>query len=417
MDVLIKKCTIIDSDSPHNGKQYDVLIEKGIISKISKNITNDNAKLIEGSKLFVSPGWVDIGAITGEPGEEHRDTIRSTLNSAAKGGFTQVCLMTNKHTPIDSTSLVKYVQTKESDHAVTCHTIGALTQHLLGKDLSEMIDMNQAGAVGFSDGLNSIQEDGMISRALQYSRSFDGLIIHHPGNENFYAHSHIHEGDVSTSLGLTGMPSVAEAIMIDRDIQLVEYTGGKMLLHLISSKEGVAKIKASKSANLFASVSYQNLIEIDEDVALFDANRKVLPPLRDKNDRSSLLRGVNTGVIDVICSNHVPLDQEAKKKEFTYAEFGAIGLQTCGLHMMQILEPRVMVNSLAINPRKILGMPSATIEESKIAEITIWDTDSSYEFTARENESLSGNSPYLGATFPGRIIGIINNKKNILSIS
>lgn len=417
MDVLIKKCIIVDPQSTNNGKIRDVLVEKGILTKIAKNIPNTSAKIVEGEKLHVSPGFVDVGAITGEPGEEHRDTLQTTLSAAGKGGFTQLCLMTNKHTPLDNASLVNLILSRTLGKVITCHVIGAMTQALEGKDLTEMVDMHEAGAIAFCDGLNSIKNDGLLSRALLYSKGFDGLIMHHPGNETFYQNAHIHEGVVSTSIGMTGIPSVAEAIMVERDIQLQEYTEGKLLLHLISTKEAVNKLKSFKRDNLFASVSYHNLIETDEDVANFDTNRKVLPPLREKGDRSSLLKAVKNGTIDMISSNHVPLDEEAKKKEFPYAEFGAIGLQTCILQLLEVLDPESIVRMMSINPRKILGLSESVILEGNMADLSIWDAGRNYQFVNRENASLSSNSPYLDMQFSNTVIGIINNKKNVLHYS
>ncbi len=411
MSFLIKDCTIIDPRSSYHKKKVDLLIEKGQITQVAKNISPKKAKVIEGKKLMVSPGWMDIGVQTGEPGLEQRDRLSNTLNAAAAGGYTRIALFSNDVQPFDHSSGISFIHEKTREHAVHCHVIGALSQKLQGTEISEMMDMHESGAIGFSDGLHPIKSTGLLERALQYSQSINVPIIHQPEDPSLAKSAQIHEGEVSTSLGMKGIPDIAESIMIDRDLELLKYTGGKLLTHLVSTEKGLEHIKKDKknlTDQLFVSVSYQNLLETEEHLLGFDANRKVSPPLRSKSDCKALNKAVENDLIDVICSNHVPIEREGKLKEFVYAEGGALGLQTCGLSMLELFDAEVIANKMSINPRKIFKLDPALIEKGQIAELTIWSGKEDYVFTEQENQSKSRNSPFFGKNYQNKIIGVFS---------
>ncbi len=414
MVILLKKATIIDPRSKFHGKKQDILIEKGIITKIASNITSKKAKIIDDKHLHVSPGWVDIGVHTGEPGLEHRDILETTLNTAAAGGFTRIAIFSNEAHPIDQSSTISFIKDRSSKSPVHCHAIGALSQQLKGEAITEIIDMHHAGSIGFSDGLHAVQKAGLLERALHYVKAVDSIVIHRPNDKTLSLHSQMHEGTVSTTLGVPGMPDIAESIMIDRDIELLKYTDSKLLIHLVSSQKGIQHLKKEKKNlenKLFASVSYHNLIETDETLSDFDVNRKLSPPLRTNNDKSALIKAVESDLIDIICSNHVPIEIEGKEKEFIYAEKGAIGLQTCGPSLLEFLEPSKLVEKMSINPRKIFNLPEAHIAKDEKAELTLWVSNSKSQFDQSKNKSLSRNSPFFGKIFSHKIIAIISDGK------
>ena len=411
MSFLIKDCTIIDPRSSHHKKKVDLLIEKGQITRVAKNITSKKAKVIEGKKLMVSPGWMDVGVQSGEPGLEQRDRLSNTLKAAAAGGYTRIALFSNDAQPFDHSSGISFIHEKTKEHPVHCHVIGALSQKLKGTEISEMMDMHESGAIGFGDGLHPIENTGLLERALQYSQSINVPIIHQPEDPSLAKSAQMHEGEVSTSLGMKGIPDIAESIMIDRDIELVKYTGGKLLTHLVSTEKGLEHIKKDKknlAGQLFVSVSYQNLLETEEQLISFDSNRKLTPPLRSKSDCKALNKAVENNLIDVICSNHIPIEREGKLKEFVYAEGGALGLQTCGLSMLEIFDAELIVGKMSINPRKIFQLDPALIEKGENAELTIWSDKEDYTFSEQENHSKSRNSPFFGKKYQNKIVGVIS---------
>lgn len=418
MVILLKKATIVDPLSKYNGKRQDILIEKGVITKIGASISSKKAKIVNAKNLHVSPGWVDIGVFTGEPGLEHRDVLSTTLDSAGAGGYTRIAIFSNDAHPIDQSSTISFIKDRSSSSPIHCHSIGALSQKLEGEEITELIDMHHAGAIAFSDGLHSIQKAGLLERALHYVKAVDSIIIHRPNDKTLSLHSQMHEGDVSTSLGVPGMPDIAESIMIDRDIEILKYTDSKMLIHLVSSQKGIQHLKKEKKAmpdQLFASVSYHNLIETDESLSDFDVNRKLSPPLRTNTDKSALIKAVESDLIDIICSNHVPVEIEGKEKEFIYADNGALGLQTCAASLLEIIDHETLVSKLAINPRKIFNLPAATIEKGATAELSLWATKTDFEFTNNDNKSLSRNSPFFGKTFKNKVIGVVSQDSLVLA--
>ncbi len=410
--MLLKNITIIDKASPYHLQKKDILIQAGKIVSIANNLNAKDEKIIDGKDLYVSIGWVDIGATGGEPGHEHRETFDSLTQAAAAGGYTHVAIFPNNNPPTQSKSEVQYIIQKTASNVVNILPIGALSHGCEGVDISEMIDMHHAGAIGFSDGMIPVQNSGLMLRAIDYATTIDGLIINRPYDSKIHKDAQIHEGEISAQLGMVGMPTIAETLMLQRDIQLLEYTQSRLHTYGISTDQSVENIKDAKrnKLNITASVCVANLCFTDDSLLGFDSNYKMMPPLRDAENQKSLIKGLKTGIIDCIVSAHMPWDIEEKNKEFTYAQFGIINLQTAFSMMMTYakgLDMEVMIEKITVNPRMILGIPMATIQENSIVDLTIFSPTQEWHYHQENNQSIANNSPLLGKTLKGKVIGIV----------
>ena len=419
MRLLLKKLTVLDKNSPHHQEKVSILIENGIITKIGKSIRiTKNVKTIEFKNATASIGWLDIGTQIGEPGYEHRETLESVAAAAARGGFTELACFPNTKPTIHTKSEVQYIKNNTKESIVNFHPVGAVSKDCLGEEMSDMIDLHHAGAIAFSDGRRSIQDNGMLMRALDYVRSFNGLIINHPHDKSIARNGMVHEGMMSTSLGIPGIADMSESIQVERDLSLRNYTDSKIFVHNISSKDSVQKIRSAKAVekkNVYSSVPYLNLIFNDSAIEQFDANYKVLPPLRDESDRTSLIEGLKDGTIDCITTNHKPVEIESKHLEFSRSSYGAIGLETCfaaiTTHLKKALTVRQIVQSLAYKSREAIGLAIPTINVDAPANITIFDPDQEWTYDKKSIRSKSSNSPFINQTFTGKVLAVVNNKK------
>ena len=419
--MLIKNATIISPASTHHQKKRDILIKKGTIIQIKARIDEKAKQTIDLKGACVSPGWLDIGVHTGDPGFEQREDMKTVTRAAAAGGYTGIVSWPNTHPVIDGRSEVLYLKNESRKGPVECFPIGAISENCEGKDITEMYDMNAAGAVAFSDGLNSIQNAGMMLRALQYVKAFDGLVINHPCDASIAGDGQIHEGLVSTSLGMKGIPHMAEEVMVQRDIYLAEYTNSRLHLANLSTAGSVELVRRAKKrgVQVTASVALMNLIFEDEVIEEFDTNVKVWPPLREATDRKALLKGIQDGTIDLLSSNHTPLEEEAKKLEFPYADYGAIGLETSYAaiqsHLGKLLSSENFVQLLAIAPREILRLSIPKVVEGEPANLTLFDPKAKWVFSTGDIRSRSRNTPFLGETFTGKVLGVIKGKEVYLN--
>lgn len=412
---LLKNAKIIQAKSEYNNSRKDILIKNGQIVKIADSIKEPKAQVIESKNLHVSPGWVDVGTVHGEPGFEHRESLESLSRCAASGGFTALAVFPNTKPVIDNKSSVQYLINKSKDQLVSLYPVGAISKACEGKEITEMIDMYHNGAIAFSDGQKSLQSSGLLLRALEYVKIMNGLVIHHSNDSGISNGNDIHEGQVSTSLGLKASPSLSEYLSVERDLHLNEYANSRLLLHNLTTSLSIEKLKAQNSKSVSASVSYLNLCKTDESIASFNVNYKVNPPLRSEEDRESLQKAVNKGIIDIICSNHVPLEEELKKKEFVYAEAGAIGLQTVfaalNTYASSISVNRI-VKCLSSNPRSILGLDDAHIEVDANVDICIFDPELNWKLDEKTNQSKSRNSPFWNTELNGKVLGVIKGKQS-----
>lgn len=421
MNLLIKQATIVDSNSSHNGRVVDILIEKGIITQIKKSITPEKGiKTVEADGLHVSAGWLDMQVNFCDPGYEHKETLNNGLRSAAKGGFTSVCLMSGTNPPLHNKAQIEYVANRTKDNLVDVLPVGTLSHNQEGKDLSEMYDMKLSGAVAFSDYKKSTKDAGLILRALQYSQNINSFIITHCDDKTISHDGLVNEGVTSTKLGLKGIPALAEEIMLQRNIQILEYTGGKMHIPTISTKGSVELIKKAKAKklNITCGVAAYNLLLDDSELEGFDTNYKVNPPLRTKEDVDALKKGLADGVIDVIVSDHAPQDIESKDLEFDLADNGMIGLESCFGVLNTALSSKLslenIVDALTKNPRSILGLDAVSIKEGAEANLTLFNPTKKYVFEKSHIVAANKNSGIVGKELKGEVIGVVN-KNSFLS--
>ena len=416
MNVLIKSATILDSKSDFHNQTQDILIEKGIITNISKRIKNpNNYKEIQLENLHISQGWFDSSVCFGEPGFEERETIANGLKTAAKSGFTNVALNANTNPVLDTNSDISFVKSIAQNNAVSLHPIGALTKNSQGKDLAELFDMTNAGAVAFSDYKKPISNPNLMKIALQYAGSFNGLVCSFPQDNNIAGQGVMNEHITSTTIGLKGIPALAEELQVARDLFILEYAEGKLHIPTISTAKSVALIREAKKkkVDVTCSVAIHNLVFSDDALTGFDSNFKVSPPLRTKEDIDALINGLKDGTIDMVTSDHNPLDIEHKKLEFDFALDGTIGLESAFGALNTILPTKTVVKLLTKGKERF-GIEDCTITIGNKATMSLFNPDISYEFSKEDIISKSKNAIFKGQVLKGKAYGIIANKKIIL---
>lgn len=420
MNLLIQSAKITDPASLHNGKTMDILIENGKITEIKKSIPAAGIKkVVNGNDLHASPGWFDMQANFCDPGYEHRETIASGIKAAIKGGFTGVALMPSTSPTVYTKSQVEYIISKAKGEIVNVHPVGAISVKLEGNDLAEMFDMKNAGAVAFSDDINPVMNAGLMHRALLYSRGFNGLIMSRCNDKTLATGSDVNEGKSSVLIGVKGEPRIAEEIMVIRDLFLAQHTDARIHINSISVAGSIALIKSARKqgVNVTVSVNGYNLCMDDSEVLGFDSNYKLSPPLRGKEDIKALKKALAEGAIDVICSDHRPEDEESKKVEFDLATPGMIGIQTLYpiVNMYSELSQEQIVEKIAINPRKILGLKVPAIKEGEEANITLFSPNMEWILAEKDIASISKNTPFIGKKLKGKAVAVINNDSLCLS--
>ncbi len=417
MDILLRQVRIIDPSSPFHQQQVDILIQNGKIGQIG-NIDSNATREIQINGLHVSPGWVDVYANFCDPGMEYKETLVTGAHAAAAGGFTDVMVLPNTMPVLHNKSLVEYIVQKSKQVPVNIHPIGAITKNAEGKELAEMYDMHESGAVAFSDGTNTIQSSGILLKALQYLKAIDKTVIQVPDDKAISATGLMNESVESTRLGLPGKPAIAEELMVQRDIELAKYTNSKIHLTGISTAKSIALIKAAKKEGISVtcSVTPYHVCFCDEDLAGYDTNLKVNPPLRSRIDREAIRAALLDGSIDCIATHHLPQDTDHKVVEFEYADYGMTGLETCfaAIHTcMPGLPVEKLVDLMSVNPRRIFGLENLSITTDAAASLTLFLP--SEQWTVKTLQTKSANTPFIGRELTGKAIGIINKDKLFLN--
>ena len=420
MSILIKSATILDAGSSYHNQKLNIFIsDNGIIKSIGKE-TPKASKEIEGKNLMVSMGWFDMRANFNDPGFEYKEDLNSGLKTAAAGGFTGVALLPNTKPCVESKNEVSYLKSYNLKSVTQIYPMGAVTKGCKGEDFTEILDMQSAGAVAFTDGENPIWNTDILLKTLQYLQKFNGLLINKPEDKYLTAFGSMNEGVTSTIMGLKGMPGLAEEVMINRDVELLKYAGGRIHFSNISTAQALRQIAKAKKLglNVTCDVAAHNLIFDDTLLSEYDTNYKVNPPLRSKKDINALKKGIFSNDIDVIVSSHSPQDQESKKLEFDHADFGMIGLQTFFPFVIRKLngtDISELLEKFTINPRNILNLPLPVLEEGEKADLTIFDPEMEWYYTMETSYSKSSNSPLLGQKLMGGVIGVVNNGKSFFN--
>ena len=413
MNSLLKAVTILDKTSEFHNEKVDILIESGLIINIDFNINNPkNFKEINLTNLHVSRGWFDSSVCFGEPGFENRETIENGLKTASRSGFTSVALQPNTSPVINNRSQIEYIKHKCVNSVVEIYPIGALTSSGSNPKLTEMFDMKNGGAICFGNYKKSISNANTLKLALQYTSTFEGIVLSYPEDEVLSNKGMVNENIMSTSLGLKGSPSLSEEVQIMRDLSILQYTGGKLHIPTISTTKSVELIRAAKASklNVSCSVAVHNLFFSDSNLLNFNTNFKVLPPLRTKDDIKSLIEGVKDGTIDMVTSDHNPLNIELKKTEFNNAEFGTIGLESI-FGALNTLFSTKMTIKLLTSGRNIFKIPQNKIEIGEIANLTLFNPNKDYVFSDKHIFSKSKNSIFLDSKLSGKVYGVINKNK------
>ncbi|MBK6266033.1 dihydroorotase [Marivirga sp. S37H4] len=414
MRTYIKDVKIIASGTSLHQKTVSMLIENGRISEINPKDPGEVDVRIEKSGLMASASWFDMRVFSGEPGEEFREDLESLSNVLLAGGFGGALLMPNTQPVLQNRSDFSSVFAKNMGKAVKIYPASAVTINCDGENLNEMLDAHFTGVPAFTDGLQPLWNSDILVKSLQYLQKFDGLLMNFPQDKNLAMFGQMSEGVVSTGLGLKGIPHLAEELMIQRDLELLKYAGGKIHFSCLSSAKSVELIRQAKNEglNVTCDVGIHHLILDDSHLETFDANYKVSPPLRTKKDIEALISGVNDGTIDVIVSAHQPYDQDHKKLEFDYAAFGIMGSQILFPLYQKFLKDKIQLNTfincIASNPRKILKIVPPTWEVGTTVDLTLFTMEDDWLFDATSNQSRSDNSPFLNTAFKAKALAVFN---------
>jgi len=417
MNIIIRQAKIIDPKSPYHNEIADLKIEGGVITKIGKKLQNpDKLQEVSLENLHVSQGWFDSSVSLGEPGFEDRETISNGLDTAGKSGFTAIAMQPNSFPILDNQSSISFVKRKAEGFATDLFPIGALTKNSEGSDLAELFDMKNSGAVAFGDYNKSLSNANLLKIALQYVQDFDGLVITYSQDSNIKGAGVANEGIVSTRLGLKGIPALAEELQISRNLFILEYTGGKLHIPTISTAKSAQLIKEAKAKglNVTCSVAVHNLVLTDEKLDGFDTRYKVTPPLRSESDRKALVKAVKDGIIDMITSDHNPIDIEHKKMEFDMAKNGTIGLESAFGALATVLPLDSIIEKLVAG-KAIFNIENSEIKEGNKANITLFNPEEKWTFGKENILSKSKNSAFLGQSMKGKAYGIYNNQKLVLN--
>ena len=413
--LLLKKPKIID---PLNETETikDIMLVNGKIEEIGIIEAENDINFIDCDGLTLTHGFCDLHVHFRDPGNGDKETIESGCESALAGGFTRVCTMPNTEPPIDSPELINYIIENTKKMPVHVHPIGSVTKGQAGSEISEMGLMIDSGAVAFSDDGLPIQNGLVMRKALEYSKMFNVPIINHAEDDCLRANGLMNEGIVSTKLGLSGNPNIAESIMVFRDLKLAELTGAQLHVPHVSTAESVQYISDMKNQynEITAEVTPHHLFYTDEALYDYDTNFKVAPPIRDIRSRRALIQGIKDGIIDCIATDHAPHTSHDKDTTFDLASCGLIGLESClGVVKKVLVDDEdlglmEMIKLLTVSPRKIMGFDNDLLKKGKEAELVLFNEDVKWVFNRNDINSKSKNSPFIDAQLSGKVIHTIS---------
>ena len=412
MNVLIKAAKILDASSPHHNTIQDIYIADGVIQKMGENLSFPDAKQISFKNLHISQGWFDSSVSFGEPGYEERETIVHGLDVAARSGFTHIALNTNTDPKPDSRADIAFLLEQANGSPVRLYPKARITTSESESKLAPLRELQVTGAVCFSNHKSALANANILKLALQYTHDFDGLVESFAFNQDMGNGGVMHEGAVSTSLGLTGIPSVVEEMQIKRDLDILSYTNGKLHIPTLSTKDAIPLIKQAKKAGLdvSTSVSIHNLFFTDKALEGFNANAKLLPPLREQTDSKALQKALKDGTIDMVTSDHHPLNSELKYVELDLAHFGSIGLEHSFGCLLSMFDVAVVVDILTRGKARF-GITASPIQEGATADVSLFTPDGKKTVTKAAIKSTSKNSLFMDQALPGKVFGVIAQNK------
>jgi dihydroorotase len=412
--ILLANARLIDPSRDLDGPG-DVLIADGMIRDARRGIgaagVPEGTDIVNCAGMVVAPGLIDMRAFVGEPGAGHRETFASASRAAAAGGITTIICQPDTSPAIDNSATVDFVLRRARDTAiVNIHPMAALTKGLRGEEMTEIGLLKAAGAVAFTDGTHSVMNTILMRRALSYARDFDALIVHYTEDPYLVGEGVMNEGEFASRLGLIGIPSAAEALVLERDMRLVALTGGRYHAASITCVESIAILQRARDAGLrvSASASINHLTLNENDIGPYRSYLKLSPPLRTEDDRRALVAAVASGLIDVVMSDHNPQDVETKRLPFAEAEAGAIGLETmlsAGLRLVHNgeLELMAMIRAMSTRPAELLGLPGGSLRPGAVADVIVIDPDTPWVLDPADLQSQCKNTPFDEARFTGRV--------------
>ena len=406
MKILLKNATLIHQNCPFHNQKKDVLVVDGILTQIEDQISTKDATTIEYQDLHLSSGWFDPCVSFGEPGYEERETLANGMLTAAKSGFTQIVLNPDTNPALDSFTDVSHLLQQTLHQTTALHISGSLSEGSKGENLAPLFEMHKAGAVAFGDFNQTLKNPNLLRIALDYVQSFDGLIQAYPLDSNLSNKGQMHEGEVSTNLGLTAIPHVAETSSLARDIQLLEYTQGRMHIPYISTATSVKLIRDAKKKglNISCGVPIAHLHATEENLLDFDANFKIIPPLRNRKDQRALREGLLDGTIDMVTSLHQPLNPELKDLEFVSAKEGSIGLEAAFGILLNYFPLDKVINFLT-RGKNAFKIEDSGFKIGSFADFAFFSPKGSITLEKAHLHSSSKNCLFLNSTIKGTVYG------------
>ena len=417
--VKITNCTILD---PFAEKEFagEILLKNGKINDVGKSISADGVDELDANGAVVTHGFCDIHAHFREPGREDKETLVTGSRAALAGGFTTVCVMPNTNPPLDSPESIRFIAEKAEDLSIQLYPIGAVTVGQNGKEMTEMGEMVKAGAVAFSDDGIPIIDGEVMRLALEYSTQFDVPIINHAEDVDLRGSGQMNEGRWSTRLGLAGIPDVSESIMVERDLQVAGFTGGRIHVPHVSTEKSVHAIRRAKEngVNISAEVTPHHLYFDDSALQTYDTNLKVAPPIRSEADREAMIGAISDGTVNCIATDHAPHTVEEKESPFEYAPCGMIGLESAFGAVWKMLSDKKMslldvVRKLTVMPRQIIGFDSDLFAKGAEAELVFLNPDQEWTFGLEHIRSKSRNSPFVGEMLKGQVVSVVSRRQII----